>query len=154
MRKEYVEYLKDLPINIRLANIMQYPFHWQDSIEIFFVLKGTIIIGVENERYTLVEKEMEIINPNEVLSVESDDPDNLVLIIDIDPNYFERYYDDAKDTFYYTNSSDDNRNREYYELRKYLSILLYEVIAKLDDYEDSIEDSLLAMMYHILNNFH
>ncbi|NLL81969.1 MAG: helix-turn-helix domain-containing protein [Tissierellia bacterium] len=156
MRKEYVEYLKDLPINIRLANIMQYPFHWQDSIEIFFVLKGTIIIGVENERYTLVEKEMEIINPNEVLSVESDDPDNLVLIIDIDPNYFERYYDDAKDTFYYTNSSDDNaqETEEYYELRKYLSILLYEVIAKLDDYEDSIEDSLLAMMYHILNNFH
>ena len=41
---------------------------------------------------------MEIINPNEVLSVESDDP-IIVLIIDIDPNYFERYYDDAKDTF-------------------------------------------------------
>ena len=48
MRKEYVEYLKDLPINIRLAN-MQYPFHWQDSIEIFFVLKGTIIIGLKTK---------------------------------------------------------------------------------------------------------
>lgn len=83
MRKEYVEYLKDLPIDIQLANIMEYPFHWQDSIEILFVLKGTITIGVENETFTLVEREIEIINPNEVLSIESKDPDNLVIIIDI-----------------------------------------------------------------------
>lgn len=156
MRKEYVEYLKDLPIDIQLANIMEYPFHWQDSIEILFVLKGTITIGVENETFTLVEKEIEIINPNEVLSIESKDPDNLVIIIDIEPNFFEQYYDDAKDTFYYTNSSDDNaqETEEYYELRKYLSILVYEAVSKLDDYEDSIEEKLLAMMYHLLNNFH
>ena len=156
MRKEYVEYLKDLPIDIQLANIMEYPFHWQDSIEILFVLKGTITIGVENETFTLVEREIEIINPNEVLSIESKDPDNLVIIIDIEPNFFEQYYDDAKDTFYYTNSSDDNaqETEEYYELRKYLSILIYEAISKLDDYEDSIEEKLLAMMYHLLNNFH
>ena len=135
MRKEYVEYLKDLPIDIQLANIMEYPFHWQDSIEILFVLKGTITIGVENETFTLVEREIEIINPNEVLSIESKDPDNLVIIIDIEPNFFEQYYDDAKDTFYYTNSSDDNaqETEEYYELRKYLSILIYEAISKLID---------------------
>ena len=62
MRKEYVEYLKDLPINIELANIMEYPFHWQDSIEILFVLKGTITVGIENDIYTLDEREIEIIN--------------------------------------------------------------------------------------------
>lgn len=79
MRKEHIEYLKDLPINIYLANIMEYPFHWQDCIEILFVLKGSITLGVETETYTLVEKEMEIINPNEVYRIESNDPDNLVL---------------------------------------------------------------------------
>ena len=156
MRKEYVEYLKDLPINIQLANIMKYPFHWQDSIEILFVLKGTITVGIENETYILEEREIEIINSNEILKIESNDPENLVLIIDIDPNFFERYYNDAKDTFYYTNSSDDNaqETEEYYVLRTYLSILLYEAVAKLDDYEDSIEENLLSMMYHLLNNFH
>ena len=156
MRKEYVEYLKDLPIKIQLANIMKYPFHWQDSIEILFVLKGTITVGIENETYILEEREIEIINSNEILKIESNDPENLVLIIDIDPNFFERYYNDAKDTFYYTNSSDDNaqETEEYYVLRTYLSILLYEAVAKLDDYEDSIEENLLSMMYHLLNNFH
>lgn len=42
MRKEYVEYIKDLPINIYLANIMEYPIHWYDAVEILFVLKGSI----------------------------------------------------------------------------------------------------------------
>mgnify|MGYP000898957171 CR=1 FL=1 len=156
MRKEHVEYLKDLPIGVYLANIMEYPLHWQDSIEILFVLRGTITLGVETETYTLIEKEIEIINPNEVYRIESKDDDNLVLILDIDPNFFERYYDDAKDIFYYTNSSDDNVQEEekYYILRKFISILVYEVISKLDDYEDSIEDNLVEMMYHLLNNFH
>ena len=156
MRKEYVEYLKDLPINISLVNIEEYPFHWQDSIEILFVLKGTIQLGVETETYTLVEREIEIINANEVYRIESNDPDNLVLILNIDPNFFERYYDDAKETFFYTNSSVDNvqEDEKYYILRRFIAILLYEVVSKIDDYEDSIESNLLEMMYHLLNNFH
>lgn len=156
MRKEYVEYLKDLPINIFLTSIKEYPLHWQDSIEVLFVLKGTITLAVESESYTLKEKELEIINPNEVYRMESKDQDNLVLLIQIDPGFFEKYYDDAKDTFFYTNSSVDNiqEDEKYIKLRRFISILLYEAVSKLDDYEDQIEDTLLDMMYHLLNQFH
>ncbi|MSU02082.1 helix-turn-helix domain-containing protein [Tissierella pigra] len=156
MRKEYVEYIKDLPINIFLANIMEYPIHWQDSIQVLFVLRGTIDVGVENEIYTLEEREIEIINSNEVYSIKSKDPDNLVLILNIDPNFFEKYYDDAKEVFFYTDSSDKKgqEDEKYYELRRYISILVYEAISKIDDYEDKIEEYLLDMMYHLLNNFH
>ncbi len=156
MRKEFVDYLKDLPINIHLANIIEYPIHWKDSIEILFVLRGSIELGVESETYILEEKEMEIINPNEVFTIKSNDKDNLVLILDIDPGFFEKYYDDAKDTFYYTNSTDDKaqEDEKYYILRRFISILLYETMSKIDDYEDAIEENLLEMMYHLLNNFH
>ena len=156
MRKEYIEYMKDLPINIYLANIMEYPIHWQDSIEILFVLKGTIDVGIETEVYTLHEREIEIINANEVYSIKSDDKDNLVLILNIDPNFFERYYDDAKEVFFYTDSSEEGNQEgeKYHLLRKYISILLYEAVSKIDDYEDKIEENLLEMMYHLLNNFH
>lgn len=156
MRKEYVEYLKDLPINIFLTSIKEYPLHWQDAIEVLFVLKGSVTLGVESETYTLNERELEIINPNEVYRIESKDEDNLVLLIQIDPGFFERYYDDARDTFFYTNSSEDNiqEDEKYNKLRTYISILLYEAVSKLDDYEDQIEDALLDMMYHLLNQFH
>ena len=156
MRQEYVEYLKDLPINIHLANIMEYPIHWKDSIEILFVLRGSIKLGVETEVYKLKERQIEIVNSNEVFWLKSEDEDNLVLIINIDPNFFERYYDDAKEIFFYTDSSnkDIQENETYYSLRRYISILLFEVVSKLDDYEDVIEDKLLDMMYYLLNNFH
>ncbi len=156
MRREYVEYLKDLPINISLANIMEYPLHWQDTIEILFVLKGSLEIGIENEVYILKEKEIDIINSNEVYRIKSDDPDNLVLIINIDPNFFEKYYDDAKEIFFYTKFPDgvEQEGEKYDELRKFVSIIFYEALSKLDDYEDEIEDHTLEMMYHLLNNFH
>ena len=156
MRKEYVEYMKDLPIRIYLANIMEYPLHWKDSIEILYVLKGTIDVQIETETYTLREKEIEIINGNEIYSLKSEDEDNLVLILNIDPNFFERYYDGAKEMFFYTNSLDDNiqDGERYHILRKYISILLYESVSKIDDYEDKIEENLLELMYHLLNNFH
>lgn len=51
MRKEYVEYIKDLPINIYLANIMEYPIHWHDAVEILFVLKGSIDLQIETGVY-------------------------------------------------------------------------------------------------------
>ena len=156
MRKEHVEYLKDLPINMHLANIMEYPIHWKDSIEILFVLKGSIRLGVETEVYDLKERQIEIVNSNEVFWMKSNDPENLVLIINIDPNFFEKYYDDAKEIFFYTDSSNEEiqENETYYTLRRYISILLFEAVSKLDDYEDMVEDNLLDMMYYLLNNFH
>ncbi len=156
MRREYIDYLKDLPINIRLGNIIEYPIHWKDSIEILFVLKGAIKVGIETETNILREREIEIINSNEAYWVKSVEQDNLVLIINIDPNFFERYYDDAKETFFYTDSSNkaEQEDEKYQLLRRYLSILLFEVVSKIDDYEDSIEENLLEMMYHLLNSFH
>lgn len=154
MRKEYVEYLKDLHLNFFLANILEYPFHWQDSIEILFVLRGSVKLGVETEEYILREKQIEIINANEVYRVESAEEDNLVLILNIDPDFFERYFDDARDTFFYTDTSDFQEDEKYHILRRMIAILLYEVMAKLDDYEDVAEETLLDIMYHLLNNFH
>lgn len=155
MRREYTEYMKDLPINIYLADIREKPLYWQDSIQIIFVLEGSIRVGVENEVYTLNERELEIINSNEVYSIKSKDK-NLVLVLQIDPNFFERYYEDAKEVFFYTDSPEKiNQETEKYQiLRRYISIIVYEVISKIDDYEDQIEENLLKMMYHLLNNFH
>ena len=44
MRKEYVTYNSDLPIQITYATIKEYPLHWHNAIEIVYVLKGKINI--------------------------------------------------------------------------------------------------------------
>ena len=40
--------------------------HWQNAIEIIYVLKGKIKVTINNETYDLEENEIEIINVDEV----------------------------------------------------------------------------------------
>lgn len=156
MRKEYVNYMAGMPITMSLMNIKQYPIHWHDSIEIIFVLKGRVSVSIEAGKYEVEDGEIEIINCDEAHSINAIDDDNEILLIHIDPNFFEKYFSSIRDIFFYTNSSDvgAQEDEKYYILRRLLSILTCEIIQKQDDYEDQIEETLVELLYHLLNNFH
>ena len=60
MRREFINYPLDLPIKISYFNIRNYPIHWHNSIEIIYVIKGSIDITIDSDSFTLNEKEVEI----------------------------------------------------------------------------------------------
>ena len=155
MRKEYISYINDLPISVSLESIEDYPIHWHNSIEIIFVLEGTVNVLIESGNYEVFESELEIINCDEVHRIYSDDK-NKVLIFHLDPTFFEKYYDDMKNIYFYTNSSEEGaqRGEKYDILRKYLSILACEVIQKSENFDDQIESVLVKLLFHLINNFH
>lgn len=156
MRKEYVNYSDNVPVKVKLLNIKEHPIHWHDSIELLMVLKGSIEVTIESDNYTVGENEIEIINTEECHRIYSDS-DNMVLMIHMDPNFFQKYYDDIKNMFFYTDTSEDNiqRDDEKYEvLRKYISIIVCEVVQKGEDYDEYIEETMVELLYHLLNNFH
>ncbi|MBW6408648.1 AraC family transcriptional regulator [Clostridium weizhouense] len=156
MRKEYISYEKNLPILISYVSIKEYPLHWHNSIEIIYVLKGNLNITIDTDNFELTENELEIINVEETHSIYSNDENNKVLIFQIDPTFFEKYYKDIKNMFFYTNSSDDRaqEGEEYEELRKLLSRILCEFIQKQEDFNKEIESNLINLLYHLLNHFH
>lgn len=156
MREEYIEYRKDMPINISLCSIKEYPLHWKDSLDILFVLQGSIDVTIEMETYCLGQGDIEIVNRNEIYSIESKDESNLVLIMEIDQSFFDKYYDGVKDIFFYTNSLEGvvQEGEKYFELRKLIAIISYEIYSKLDDYKDIVEKNLVNLIFHLLNNFH
>lgn len=156
MRREYVDFKENIDINFSLVQIDKYPLVWQNAIRIFFVLKGSIRIGIENEEFTISEDSIEIINKDEAYYISSEDGDNLVLVLDIRPGFFSDYNDQVEDIYYYTNTLDTSRQAgyKYIKLREYITILFYEFINREDGYEERIEKNLLATMYHLLNNFH
>ncbi len=156
MRREYINYPSDMPVSITYANIIEYPLHWHNSIEIIFVLKGSINITIDTDDYELVERELEIINVDEAHRIYSKDKDNRVLIFHIDPYFFEKYYNDIANMFFYTNTTDEGaqEKEEYDELRRFLSIILCEAIQKGDNYDEKIESTLVDLLYHLINNFH
>ena len=59
MRKEYIKYPFDLPIKISYLNIKNYPIHWHNSMEIIYVLKGSLHIKIDTDSFMLNEKEVE-----------------------------------------------------------------------------------------------
>ncbi len=155
LRREYINYPFDLPIKISYFNIKNYPTHWHNSIEIIYVLKGSLHIKIDTDSFTLNEREVEIINSDESHEIQGIG-DNKVLIFNIDPFFFEKYYKDINNIFFYTNSNDDEDQNgpEYEELKSILSQMLCEYVQKLEDYDEEIEKLLITLLYHLVNNFH
>ena len=155
IRRKYISYFNDSPIKITYANIREYPIHWHNSIEILYVLRGSINITADTDTFQVLEKQVEIINVDEAHRIYSD-TDNRVLIFHIDPYFFEKYYKDINNIFFYTSSSDDGLQdgEEYILLKNFLAKLLCEEIQKLDDYDEEIESILIDLLYHLINNFH
>lgn len=156
MRKEYVDFSTGIPVYVDFVTVKEYPIHWQNAIEILYVVKGSIKVTINEEAYELEENELEIINVDEVHRLYSKDKDNRVLIFYIDPYFFEKYYNDIQNMFFYTNTSDEGaqETEEYDELRTFLSIILCEIVQKSDNYDEEIEDTLVKLLYHLINNFH
>lgn len=155
MRKEYVNYENRLPIKISFISVDKYPMHWHDCFEILYVLKGSLEVTIGVGTYELEEGEMEIINCDETHAFKGS-KGNEVLVFKFDPNFFEKYFNDIRNVFFYTNSSEDGAQEEekYYELRRYLSILLCEYIQKEEDFQDYIESNMVKLLYYLINNFH
>ncbi|MFL0197164.1 helix-turn-helix domain-containing protein [Clostridium sp. WILCCON 0269] len=156
MRREYINYPQDVPVLVSCANIIEYPIHWHNSIEILYVLKGKFYVTIDSDKYELVEKDIEIINIDEAHSIYSSHKDNKMLVFHIDPNFFEKYYTDIENMFFYTNITDDNgqEGEEYDELRVFLSRITCEAVQKQDNYDEVIKDILVKILYHLINNFH
>lgn len=156
MRREHISYPLDMPVSISYCSITEYPIHWHNAIEIIFVLKGAIKITIDSDTYDIEERELEVININESHRIYSDDPDNRVLMFHMDPSFFEKYYNDIENMFFYVNTSDEGvqESEDYEDLRVFLSIILCEAIQKREDYDEEIEDNLIDLLYHLINNFH
>jgi AraC-like DNA-binding protein/beta-xylosidase len=156
MPKEYIDYSSGVPVYLSLVTINEYPIHWHNAIEILYVLEGKIQVSIDTGTYDIEANELEIINVDEAHRIYSKDGNNKVLIFHIDPYFFEKYYSDIENMFFYTNTSDEGaqESEEYDELRTFLSIILCELVQKSDNFDEEIEDTLVKLLYHLINNFH
>lgn len=155
MRREYIKYPEGIPVAVDFATIEEYPLHWHNAIEILYVIKGSLSVTISTDTYELSQNSIEIINVDEDHKIFSNDKNNKVLIFHIDPNFWEKYYDDINNMFFYTNTSDKNgQNGEEYDiLRTFFSIILCEMVQQNNDYNIRVENTLVDLLYYLINNF-
>lgn len=121
---EKITYQDDFPINITIANIEEYPIHYHQDIEFVFVLKGKVTLKNGYCSYTLCERDIFTNSGHEVHSLTSDDPDNIVALIQISTHYFSQYFPSLSKACYrtYTNKARSSKHDNLQE--KLLDILL------------------------------
>ena len=124
MRKEYITYQDNMPISVSFLSIENYPIHWHNSIEIIYILEGSLNIDINLSSSKIFKNNIEIINIDEAHRLYSNDY-NKVLIFHIDPYFFEKYYTDIENMFFYTDTSNENsQNTDVYdEFKTFLSII-------------------------------
>lgn len=129
-------------------------YHWKDCLTLLFVLHGEIQVTIDNETHSRSENEVDIINPGELRALRGNG-DNRVLVLEIRPDFFVDYYEEAPLTYYYVDDRDrDAADEKYEELRLLMAALAMEYLQPQEDSAAVSKERLIELMYHLLNQFH
>lgn len=98
---EKIGYKTSAGIKAKVESMEYYPFHLHDdAIEIICVLNGIVKISDSAASYTLKYGDVHIFNKNDPHKIESDDPDNILLTIQIDCPHYMRHFDELDDAYF------------------------------------------------------
>lgn len=77
------------PFAIECFSIEVQELHFHDSIEIIFVIKGSVTLRRSQCTYSLLEGDFVIINPTELHGIYNNNCPNLVMLMHLDPKCYE-----------------------------------------------------------------
>jgi len=153
MIKETSFYDNDFPVNIRIANVEEYPLHFHQDIEFIYVLKGEVNLKCGYFTYLLKEGDVFTINGREVHGLYRTNIDNIVSLVQIDNYFFSHYFKHLSASCYrtFTNDSSDSR----FDRLKLLFIdTLSEALKKEPGYKHHIIDQINRLISHLNECFH
>ncbi|HVI42339.1 MAG TPA: AraC family transcriptional regulator [Anaerovoracaceae bacterium] len=152
MLKEKNFYKEGLPVNVITANVMEYPIHFHDDIEVVYVLEGTV--GLKNGYYSYVlnRGDIFILNDREIHSFHHTDQPNMVMMLQMDISFFSKYYGNLKNSFFVTDMKDeDDENLE--ALRNILGRIMLDILDKGYGYEYKVIEGTHNLLANLLANF-
>jgi AraC-like DNA-binding protein len=152
MLKEKNFYKEGLPVNVITANIMEYPIHFHDDIEVVYVLEGSV--GLKNGYYSYVlnRGDIFILNDREVHSFHHTDQPNMVMMLQMDLTFFSKYYGNLKNSFFVTDMKDeDDENLE--ALRSILGRIMLDILDKGYGYEYKVIEGTHNLLANLMANF-
>ncbi len=152
MLREKIFYKDELPVSVITANIVDYPFHFHDDMEIVYVLSGSIVLKSGYYTYTLKQGDMFILNDRDMHSLESTDEDNMVMMLQMDLSYFERYYSDLRNQFFVVDMEED-REEDLAVLRNILAEIMMEILQKGQGYEHKVIESTHNLISCLISDF-
>ncbi|MCM8709958.1 helix-turn-helix domain-containing protein [Clostridium sp. SYSU_GA19001] len=133
-RHEIINFSDKIPVKIFINKLGNVPKHWHNSLEILFILSGTVHILVDDKYYSLNNEDLLLINSQSLHELYSDECELITLQINLSKSEF---FNDYKNLFFSCCSIDDT-DKNNYDYIRYL-------LAKLIKVNESGENSFLTI---------
>lgn len=145
-------YKDELPVNVVVANIEEYPIHFHDDMEVVYVLEGSVVLRNGYYTYTLKQGDIFILNDREMHSFANTGEENMVMMLQLDLAYFSKYYDNLKNNFFVTDMEDDS-DESLEILRNILARIMMEILQKGYGYEHKVIESTHNLIACLMSDF-
>lgn len=145
---EKTTYQNDFPINIRIVNVEEYPFHYHQDVEFIYVLKGELLLKNVCHYYHLKEGDVFTNSGNEVHAITSSGKDNIVAIIQVSNRFFTQYFPDLQKACFMSYVKEDKYHR-LDPLRKMLLKILLDYTKRNFDYKSTCVDQMVEALKYL-----
>lgn len=152
MLKEKILYPEGLPLNCSVVNIVDYPIHFHDDMEVIFVLEGSIVLKNGYYTYTMKKGDIFILNDREIHSYYETEEPNVVLLLQLDLTYFCKYYEILRNSFFVTDMK-DGEDESLERLRDILSRIQLEILTPEPGHERRAMESTHCLIDCLINDF-
>lgn len=152
MLKEKIIYDNHLPIKVTTVNLVQYPMHMHDDLEVLYILEGSVIVKSGYSELLLTEGDVYVFNKNELHSIIKTEEDNMVMMLHVNIQYFIKYYETLAVNFFVM--STDNAKAESIEsLRTLMASIMMEMLQKGYRYEEKVIESVHNLLTCLISDF-
>ncbi len=152
MLEEKAGYLDDMPMNIRIVSIKNYPLHFHSDHEFIYVLKGTVTLKCGSSIYRLQQGDIFIINDSEVHGIYDCSDHNVVLLIQISQEFFIRQFPTLSNNVYRTMGKEKS-NEEIIVLRNLLLKIASKYISGSPGYKMMVINIMNDVLSYCDKNF-
>ncbi|MFJ8527445.1 helix-turn-helix domain-containing protein [Bacillus sp. NPDC094106] len=151
---ELVETNDSLPFDVSLNSVNYVPSHWHNSVEIIFVLRGTVEVRLHHEKRTLSEGDVLLINQCHVHEVIGLDR-NIIATFLIPFSYLKEKVARADEISFdcYSGETDKERRHALDEIRRLLAEMVQLTYQKGDVYEIDMQIRMLEVLSILLKQF-
>lgn len=151
MLEEKIRY-DTLPIEVRFLEVVDYPLHFHQGMEIVYVLQGSITLQCGSSKYNLSEDHIFVINKGEVHGFYHASPDCIIAFMHIKTLAFLDCFPNILTSCIRTNSYTEKDDKYTELLSKILSILNIYISRDLG-YEEHLIQATSELLVYLDENY-
>ncbi len=125
--------------------------HWHESMELLFVLSGSVDIIQEDRAFTLSAEDILLINSNELHELHA--KDCVLIALQIHPSLFEAELPNFRELYFDCNSAVHKNSQSYDAIRVLISHMIKANTNKQDNYHIMNKALAYQLMFLLLSQF-